>query len=252
MPTDTKLIEVDNGVVRLVRRIVEKEVSEEDYTKALAASAPIETGILPEGALMVACKNRTRLIIQQIKPREYRLLWKPHPSQRRQECIVKLPWLQWYGIFVAGSFKAIGVTATTEPITRTDAQVRLPPLPNIFTDRNTICMGEVSFATDADCWTRMSKSVDAVLSSEWNSDLQPDWRALGMMDTAAARAAQSAGDDAAFLKAQGLAYLAKLSTEKPDELWTGRTADCKMFRPITGPANGTMSALVDWYLERHR
>jgi hypothetical protein len=250
VPSETNIVEIENGVARLVTRTIRREVLEDELLANLGKLAAFDLPFVPECALTYWAKGDLTLVARQDPPQTYSLNWRD--GDREASFNVPLPWLQWWAGFKSGRQHFIALTATTRPVTGLEDQLRLPPLPNIYTDRLVVCVGNAQVFNGAP-WPALAQTRDSILASEWNSDLAPDWAGLGLMLGNSSRdTPQARGVPAIWLSTYGLGLLAMRAAEGVTNFYDAPTGECTLLRDIPRRAGltPTFEGLRKFYINK--
>ncbi|GMV80528.1 MAG: hypothetical protein AMXMBFR7_17120 [Planctomycetota bacterium] len=201
---ERRRIAIEGGLVRLERTVIEREARTEDFLAEIARMQPVDTGVLPEGCMLMArrCdaqKRCSNLYVIERAPGMQRIHFNGDPgaeddaedSNAAHEVVeLNLSWPRTLWICrtsQAAAEAAIVVTdlwvvavKTSVRETERNTPIFCLPMPNIYHEgHGAICMGNLSVGN---CENPLADRIDAaihgVLDSAWNTDLMPEFERL--------------------------------------------------------------------------
>ncbi|MBE7462987.1 MAG: hypothetical protein HS116_05765 [Planctomycetes bacterium] len=201
---ERRRIAIEGGLVRLERTVIEREARTEDFLAEIARMQPVDTGVLPEGCVLMARrfdaqKRSSSLFVIERAPGMQRILFNGDPGAEADEddsgeppeaVALNLSWPRTLWICRTNQAAAEAATVVTDlwvvavktsvRETERNTPIFCLPMPNIYHEgHGPICMGNI---TTGDCATPLADRIDAavhgVLDSAWNSDLMPEFESL--------------------------------------------------------------------------
>ncbi|MBI3830133.1 MAG: hypothetical protein HY291_11485, partial [Planctomycetes bacterium] len=183
---EARRITIVGDLVCLERTVIERTAMAADFMAEIARTQPMETGLLPEGCVMLSrvCDEgkRTRMIYVIERPAgmqriQYNTLRGGHEFK---ELVLSWPRTVWFcrtsqaPISEFASIQDLWVTATRSSIHEEGHATPLfcLPMPNIYESGNgSVCMGNLTLEDNkVPNSVRITGLLRQVLESAWNSD----------------------------------------------------------------------------------
>ena len=193
---EARRIAIEGGLVRLEKTVIERQVKAEDFLAEVARMQPVETGLLPEGCVLLTrsleAEKRTQTVYVMERPPglqnvRYNV---EREDQEIQDLILSWPRTLWFcrtsqppAIAHATIVDLWGaVTRAAVHVEDLGTAIYCLPMPNLYDSGNgAVCMGNLSVeAYEKPLAVRIPELIRQVLESAWNADLMPKFDGLGV------------------------------------------------------------------------
>ena len=191
-PAETTSRVIEGNLARVTKTTVERQVRTSDLLDELGRTQPLHTGLLPPGCIAYSRTTDSRNQINTVYVLErpaglvvVRYKKAPSHEAQKEENIVSLtlswPHTQWLMHWTGPAISQLLVTCTKTPIRSLEDAIFVLPMPNLYDGGHSgVCLGNLTLPGEPSPAARTARLVETVLSSLWNTDLLPDYEALGL------------------------------------------------------------------------
>ena len=189
---ETTSLVIEGNLARITKTTVERQVRTSDLLEELGRTQPLHTGLLPHGSIAFSrttdARNQIHTLYVIERPAGLLTLhYKKAGSQeaQKEEDILTLtlswPHTQWLVHWNGPAISQLLVTCTKTPIQSLADAIFVLPMPNLYDEgRGGVCLGNLTLPDKPDPTARTTCLIETVLSSLWNTDLLPNYEALGL------------------------------------------------------------------------
>ena len=188
-PRERRLIQIEGGLVKVVRETIEKQVKLAEFMTKMSEGQAFMSGPLPRGCVFyarAASREDGKCAILFAIEKEagmQSVSWKKQPEtemeQRHPErCIkdLRLSWPNtlWLITFIGSGLHKVVLAATKAPLLLggLDTRLYMLPMPNQYANGiNEFCVGNISLDINLPIEVRAQKLFDELQKSLWNHDL---------------------------------------------------------------------------------
>ena len=193
---ETRSIVIEGELVRIMRTVVERQVRTGDLMLEISKMQPLKTGLLPRGCVAFLRRHDAHeqpcvLYVIERPAGLVTVRYKSGGSHDEQkddnlsELALSWPYTQWLVHWAGPAISELHLTCTKTPIRSLDDPIFVLPMPNLYEDgQGGVCLGNLVMPDTLGPAERTERLIEAVLSSLWNDDLMPDYKALGLKNLA--------------------------------------------------------------------
>lgn len=165
------VIEIADGVVRLVQREVVKTVALGSFKQAFLATAGVQTPVLPAGTVMYAQKDRVSLFVLEERPAKRTIRYrKDRQRPDVTEYAIPLPWVYFVAHFVAFALEGLYVFVSPKRIEDASDVLYHAPLTN-RSNNGQVCLGDFHFSVTRSVAGKLSTLTSYYWNSVFNTDM---------------------------------------------------------------------------------